>query len=1139
MNKYFTPLHLHTEYSLLDGAMTLPRLIERAKLLDFKSLAITDHGNVFGAVKFFGLCKKAGIKPVLGMEAYLAEDARVKNHENRYYHLVLLVQDKEGYKNLCKLISYSYTDGFYFKPRIDYAMLEKHSKGLIATSACLGGHIPKLLFEGNTEKVDEKIAWFNHYFKDRFFFEVQPADFEDQKRLNSLLYPLSEKYNIPLVATSDSHYLTKDDREAHEVMLTIQTQDTFDNPKRYTFGECRVHVRGMEEMLVAFPDHPQAVYQSGEIAAMCDFSFATGKLYFPQSPIPVAETPESYFKALCYKGLQRLLDREIIAEAKKEIYEKRLEEEIQLITNMGFIGYFLVVADFIQWAHKSGIPVGPGRGSAAGSVVSWVLQITNIDPLKYNLLFERFLNPERVSMPDIDIDFCIEGRERVIQYVRDRYGHDKVCHIITFGTMLAKGVIKDVSRVLGLPFEDSNAITALVPDQLKITLDEAISAEPKLQKLIEENQTVKHIFEIAKRLEGVTRHASKHAAGIVISPDPIDEVLPIYVPAKSNELVSQYSMTDLETLGFLKIDLLGLKNLTLIDRVLQLIKKNHSTVIDIEKIPLEDEPSFALIAAGNTSGVFQLESSGLKEVLKKLKPSKFEEIIAVNALYRPGPLGSGMVDDFIECKHGRQEITYIFPELAPILEETYGVIVYQEQVLKIASAIAGYSLGESDILRKAMGKKKPEEMEKQSKIFISRAEERGFDAQKAHELFDLMAYFAGYGFNKAHSAAYALIAYQTAYLKAHYPAEFMAELISLESANPEQMCFYIAESKAMGLEVLPPDINRSEVRFSVVEGKILFGIQGIKSVGSSALETIMEARKKNGPFTDLLDFCKRVDLRAVNKRVLEHLIFAGAFSQFPGNRAQQCDELSSIIEQALAHKKAVLTGQMTLFAGFSQDTENKKTAYVFKPREEWSNAELLAREYEVLGLYMSAHPLSGYQEQLKLLSVSPMSELKDKNIVIVAGVIKDKKEVITKKGDRMAFVTLEDGVSSASIIIFPKLFASIEKHLEEYATFVCRGTIDTESASAKIKADSFIPLDLIFEDQKYIKQIVIRHNEQLREDGLQRIKSRFLEGNVELKMLFVEQEKTLQLSANKKVRCQKTDLLQLQKELPITISCLF
>src|SRR3972149_7963740 len=604
MNKFFTNLHVHTDYSLLDGAISLDRLIQFGLEHEMPSLAISDHGNVFGAVKFFQKCKKAGIKPILGMEAYLTEDATLKDINNKYYHLLLIVQNEVGYKNLCKLISYSFTQGFYFKPRIDYRILEKHHEGLIATSSCLGGHIPKLLMNGQNEQALTLVDWFSaHFGKDRFFLEIQPEDQSEQKLLNKKLYELSAHTGLPLVATGDSHYCSPEDREAHEIMLSIQTHGKIDNPKRYTFGDCRVHLRNADDMLSLFPEHPEAIWNSGEIAQRCDFDFQTDKLFFPKFEIPQEHTQETYFKELCEKGLRQLIERGVIALQQFPEYESRLTLEIELITKMGFIGYFLVVSDFIQWAHRNDIPVGPGRGSAAGSLVAWALQITNIDPIKYNLLFERFLNPERVSMPDIDIDFCIEGREAVINYVREKYGNDKVCNIITFGTMMAKGVIKDVARVLGFSFEDSNAITNLVPEQLKITLTEAIEQEPRLQELINNNPRTKHIFDIAFKLEGLTRHASKHAAGIVISPDPIDEVLPVYVPPKTNELVTQYGMTELESIGFLKIDFLGLKNLTLIDRVLKLIKQNHGIMLDINKLPLDDAKTFELICDGIIAGL--------------------------------------------------------------------------------------------------------------------------------------------------------------------------------------------------------------------------------------------------------------------------------------------------------------------------------------------------------------------------------------------------------------------------------------------------------------------------------------------------------------------------------------------------------
>jgi len=1143
-SKHFTHLHLHTEYSLLDGAISLDKLIEFGKENQLKSLAITDHGNIFGAVKFFQKCKKAGIKPILGMEAYFTEDAKVKNADNKYYHLIILVQNATGYKNLCKLISYSFQEGFYFKPRIDYGILEKHSEGLIVTSACLGGHIPKLLMSDQKEELEKRLDWFLRVFgRDRFFLEVQPEDQEEQAVLNKKLFALSKEKNIKCVATADCHYVSLHDHEAHEIMLSIQTQAKMDSPNRFSFGDCRAYMRTTEQMLDEFKDYEDAVWNTGVIADMCNFDFETDKLFFPQFAIPENYTQESYFAHMCRIGLQRIKDDNLIPSDQHQIYDARLELEVDLITKMGFVGYFLVVSDFIQWAYRTGIPVGPGRGSAAGSLVAWSLQITNIDPLKYNLLFERFLNPERVSMPDIDIDFCIEGRDKVINYVRDKYGHDKVCNIITFGTMMAKGVIKDVARTLGLPFEDSNALTNLVPEQLKITLSQAIEQEPRLQQLIDNNPKIKKIFDIAFKLEGLTRHASKHAAGIVISPEPIDEVLPVYIPPKSTELVTQYAMTELESIGFLKIDFLGLKNLTLIDRVLQLVKKNHNITLDMNKLPLDDPHTFTLICEGKTSGVFQLESSGLKDVLRKLKPEKFEDIIAVNALYRPGPLGSGMVDDFIERKHGRQAIKYLFPELAPILEETYGVIVYQEQVIKIASAIGGYSLGEADILRRAMGKKKAEVMAEQGAIFTERATKKGFDGKKAQELFDLMAYFAGYGFNKSHSAAYALIAYQTAFLKANYLTEFLACLISLEATHPEKMSFYLQEAKDLGVTLLPPNINTSSIHFSAANNSILFGLQGIKNVGMAALENIIEVRNKKGPFVDLFDFCKRVDLRTANKRVIESLICAGAFDTLAGNRAQKYHEISHIIDLAIAHKKDALTGQMDIF-GIGKKTTNADEGYIFELRAEWPDREKLEKEHEVAGFYISSHPLETYKKQCTWFGVETFEDafnkaraLSREYITKNCALLKSRKDIVTKKGDRMAFLQCEDMSGSAEIIVFPKTFAKCEKWLGSHHVFIIKGAVDTTNeAQCKIKAQDIVPVELVLNEWPHIENITITMPDGVKEEIIESLKQKIAKGTAPLHVLFTENGKTLRLTTKEKVLLDMATAQELEDE-NITIKC--
>lgn len=1101
-NKHFTHLHLHTEFSLLDGAISLDNLVEYGKKHNLKALAISDHGNIFGAVKFFQKCKAVGIKPILGIEAYFTPNINIKNANQKYYHLIILVQNETGYKNLCKLISFSYQKGFYFKPRIDFEQLEKYNEGLIVTSACLGGYIPSMLMNNENDKALEAINWFKNVFGDRFYFEIQPEDQEEQAQLNIKLAQLSTECQVELVATGDCHYPHADDHEAHEVMLAIQTQSKMEDPERFTFGDCRAYMRTPQEMAEIFANYPNAYFNSGVIADRCNFDFTYNKLFFPKFAIPENQTPEEYFKLLCYKGLGELaekrIDQQLLA-----TYQARLDLEIDLIIKMGFVGYFLIVSEFIQWAKSVDIPVGPGRGSAAGSLVAWTLKITNIDPLKYNLLFERFLNPERISMPDIDIDFCIEGREKVIQHIKDLYGADKVCQIITFGTMMAKGVIKDIARTLGLPFEDANQLTNMIPDQLKITLEEAIKTEPKLAELIKNNTTIEKIFNLGFRLEGLTRHASKHAAGIVITPEPVDEMLPVYVPPKTTDLVTQYAMTELEAIGFLKIDLLGLKNLTLINKVIKLIKQNYNTIIDIDNLPLEDEATFKLVQKGQTSGVFQLESDGLKDVLIKLSPTKFEDIIAVNALYRPGPLGSGMVDDYIERRHGRQKIVNIFPELEPILAETYGVIVYQEQVMKIASTIAGYTLGQSDILRRAMGKKKAEVMIEQKDLFVQGALKNGFDGDKAGQLFDLMAYFAGYGFNKSHSAAYALIAYQTAYLKAHYPAEFMACLISLETANPDKMTFYLDEARSMGINIVSPDINRSLPDFCVEHKEIIFGLQGIKNVGLTALENIVATRIEK-PFKDLLDFCVRIDLRTANKRVIENLIYAGAFDKLPGNRAQKIAELAVIMEKAALIKESLLTGQMSLFGPAIKE----ETVYDFKPQEMWSNKETLEKEREVIGFYLSSHPIDIYKSVNIFFAAQELAINKLRPGQSIQGVAlkKSSRTIMTKKGDKMAFMAVEDKVGTAELIIFPTAYKKCNFSLDDCSMIAFTGVTEIENNIIKIKVQSLIKIDDRFEFNKF----EIFYDPKIMEN-LPQIATEIGAGNTEFCIEYKENNKSLML----------------------------
>ncbi len=1144
MSNHFTHLHLHTEFSLLDGAIRLPNLIKFAKEQQWQAIGISDHGNIFGAVKFFQLAKKEGIKPVLGIEMYFTPDVAIKDAKEKYCHLLVIVQNKEGYKNLCKLISLSYQQGFYFKPRIDYAMLATYSAGLIVCTACVGGHIPSLLLDGNVEEAKQRTQWFlDHFGRDRFFFELHPPEFDKQIALNPQLLKYSQEWGVQCIGACDAHYLRRDDRQAHDVMLAIQTKDQITNPDRYSFGDCYVYVRTTDEMLTTFKDTEEILWNTGRIADQCEFAFEFGKLLFPKFPVPEGLTETSYFEKLCWDGLEALKNEDLIPLELSAVYDDRLRLEIELIIKMGFVGYFLVVSDFIQWSKRQGIPVGPGRGSAAGSLVAWTMKITNIDPIKYNLLFERFLNPERVTMPDIDIDFCIERREEVINYVKDMYGHDCVCQIITFGTMMAKGVIKDVARAMGFPFQDANAITDLIPDQLKITLTEAMEQEPKLQQMVDSNPQVKQLFDVCFKLEGLTRHASKHAAGVVISPERLADCLPLFVPPKTTDLVSQYAMTELEAVGFLKMDFLGLKNLTVIQRALKAIEKNHGVKLNLDKLPVDDPKAFAILQKGQTKGVFQFESEGIGEVLRKLQPDKFEDLIAVNALYRPGPLGSGMVDDYIDRRHGRKPTTYVFEPLEPILSETYGVIVYQEQVMQIASAIGGYTLGGADILRRAMGKKKVEVMAQQKALFVEGARKGGFDEKKAAELFELMEYFAGYGFNKSHSAAYALVAYHTAYLKANYPNEFMAALVTFETDNPDQLTKYLQEIHDMGLNTIAPNVNRSEKEFAATSDGIVFGLQGIKNVGSAALDTIIAEREKK-PFVDLLDFCKRVDLRAVNKRVIESLIYAGAMDCLPGNRAQKAAELDKIIDIAHAQQEAAKTGQMGLF-GMAEEAPTAETAdapvtlHSFAPLEEWSDKIKLEKEKEVTGFYLSNHPLKTFPatDWLEYQTIEEAKEL-IKNVtsikepwVTCLALIQSHKVITTKKGDKMAFASAEDLTSNAELIIFPTTYAQVAPLLDEHQVFIIKGVVDiTSTNTCKIKVNALIPAQNLFTDPTIIKSVCIHFDGAISEEALQTVKATLPAGSYPLHCAFKENGFELLLMSNTNVDCSLEALKQLTEQ---------
>ncbi|HEY6006924.1 MAG TPA: DNA polymerase III subunit alpha, partial [Geobacteraceae bacterium] len=867
----FVHLHLHSQYSLLDGAIRIGDLVKKAKEYAMPAVAVTDHGNMFGAMEFYLKCQGSGVKPIIGAEVYVAPGSRFSKEANSAsgegsaFHLILLCENNVGYKNLSRLVSTGYKEGFYYKPRIDKEVLAAHSEGLICLSACLKGEVAWLCGRNRVEEAVATARWFSELFPERYYIELQENTLPEQTVANERLLEVARELSLPLVATNDCHYLNKADAHAHEILLCIQTGKTMNDENRMRFSADEFYMKSPQEMAAAFHYAPEALANTVRIAERCNLEFDFKTYHFPRFEPPPGESLDEMLERQAHEGLSERLVTirakypDLTPEQEKGYFD-RLRIELDCIKQMGFPGYFLIVADFINWAKDHGIPVGPGRGSAAGSLVAYAIRITDLDPLPYNLLFERFLNPERISMPDIDVDFCQDRREEVIHYVTEKYGRDKVCQIITFGTMAARGVIRDVGRALDMAYGDVDRIAKLVPEVLGISLEEALKQEPKMNELAAGDPRVKELLDTALCLEGLARHASTHAAGVVVAPDVLEEFCPVYKDQKSGSLTTQYSMKYVEKIGLVKFDFLGLKNLTVIDNAVKLVRAGKLPEFDITRLRDDDEESYKLLQAGNTTGVFQLESSGMKELLTKLKPSCFEDIIAVCALYRPGPLGSGMVDDFIERKHGRKKVVYDLPQLEPILKDTYGVIVYQEQVMQIARTLAGYSLGGADLLRRAMGKKDPAEMAKQRDIFLEGAKKNSIDTKKAEGIFDLMAKFAEYGFNKSHSAAYALVAYQTAYLKAHHPVEFLAALLTEDMGNTDKVIKNIADCREMGIEVLPPDINASDKSFRVLGNSIRFGFGAIKNVGESAILAILEARQE-GPFKDIYEFCERVDLR--------------------------------------------------------------------------------------------------------------------------------------------------------------------------------------------------------------------------------------------------------------------------------------
>jgi DNA polymerase III subunit alpha len=1072
----FVHLHLHTDYSLLDGACDLEEVVDEAARRKMPAVAVTDHGNLFAAESFYHAAKTRGVKPIIGCEVYVAKgsrhdrgDAPQRDAANGHAgpaaepgqrgnnHLVLLCENAEGYRNLIKLVSAGYLEGFYYKPRIDYDLLAQHSRGLIALSACLRGAVTENLVEERPDDARDAAYRLRDIFgKGNFFLEIQDQGLEIEKRVNPKIAALSRETGIPLVATNDCHYLKHSDSHAQEVLLCIQTGKTMSDAHRMKFATDQFFFKTAEEMAQVFGEIPDAMERTVAIAERCNVKIDSMRNSFPDFQVPEGQTVDSYFEAVSRQGFaSRMPILEARAKAgllRKTLseYEARLSNEIKMIQKMRYSGYFLIVWDFIRHARSQGIPVGPGRGSAAGSLVSYALQITDVDPLQYDLLFERFLNPERVSMPDIDIDFCMRRRGEVIEYVTGKYGRSNVAQIITFGTMAAKAAIKDVGRAMDLPYGEVDRIAKLVPAQLNITLDEALKQAPQLKSLIDGDARYKDLMEVAQRLEGLARHASTHAAGVVISPEPLTNIVPLY---KSNrdEITTQYDMKGLEHIGLLKMDFLGLTTLTVLDDTVRMIEQNRNFRVDLSTLTLDDEATYKLFARGETTAIFQFESHGMRDILRRYQPTRLEDLTALNALYRPGPIQGGMIDDFINRKHGKKKVTYDLPELKEILEETYGVILYQEQVMQIANRLPGFSLGEADILRRAMGKKNHAEMAAQREKFLAGSAARKVPAKKAEKIFDLMAEFAGYGFNKSHSCAYALLAYQTAYLKTHYPVEFMAALLTSETGNTEKVVKYINESRGMGITVLPPDVNSSDLDFTPVGEAIRFGLRAIKNVGENTVKGILDARTELGRFTSIYQFCDHIDSRLLNKRVLESLIKSGAMDSLGSRRSQMYAVIDRAMEKAQRLQREKTSGQHGLFGGASAAPEPAEDP--LPDLEEWPEHEILSSEFATVGFYISGHPLSKYASKLAELGAIELAAVEGRangQEITVAGIVVAMRSMRSRKGDRWGILTLQDMTGTLEILAFPESFARLEGVFKSNAPLVLKGRVNVEEAGTRL-----------------------------------------------------------------------------------------
>jgi DNA polymerase-3 subunit alpha len=1110
--KKFVHLHLHTDYSLLDGAIQIKPLAKRAAELGMQSCAMTDHGNMFGAISFYQAMKAQGVKPIIGCEVYIARGSRKDRAgaagpgEKANFHLILLAKNLEGYRNLVRLTSKAYTEGFYYKPRIDRELLAQHSKGLVALSACMSGMPSALLARDCFEDAASVAIEFQEIMgRGNYFLEIQEHGLEAQKRIRKSLVELSRKTGIPLVATNDAHYLTPDDAVAHDVLLCIGSGKTIKDPNRLRYGPPNFYVRSPEEMWAIFgKEIPETLTRTVEIAEMCDLQLPTGMNYLPNYPIPASDADlsiDEYFEKVVREGYERrrqqVWERQISRNSLRyplSDYQERISREITMIKRMGFPGYFLIVWDFIRYAQEHGIPVGPGRGSAAGSLVAYCLNITDVDPLQYDLLFERFLNPERVSMPDIDIDFCVRGRGEVINHVADLYGRDSVCQIITFGTMASKAAIKDVGRALDMPYAEVERIAKLIPPPIRgrnVSISQALESVPELRKAVEGNQQVRGLIDLAKRLEGCARHSSVHAAGVVISPAPLQELVPVAVSSK-DELTTQYSMSDLEKTGMLKMDFLALTALTVISDCLLSIKQSLGVEVVWEDVRLDDEKTMMLFAEGRTEAVFQFESSGMQEICRKLKPKGLEDLAALNALYRPGPLDGGMVDDFIERHHGHKAVRYIVPEMKEILSNTYGILVYQEQIMQLAQKLAGYSLGDADLMRRAMGKKKREEMSIHEQKFVNGAVEKGIKREKAQQIFSLMAQFADYGFNRSHSVAYAYLAFQTAYLKAHFPEHFYAAVLSNELQDAVKVFKYSNELRGQGIRLLPPDVNESMSGFTPLQGAIRYGLAAIKGIGQSSVNAIIDARS-SGKFRSFSNFVECVGQGALNKRVLESLVCAGAFDSLVVNnqpishwRACLYGAIDSALARASRAQRNKSRGQSDLFGEGGSNTAIDSADESLPETSAWSHSELLAAEKNALGFYISGHPLENFLDvlgELRSTKISDLSGVASGTKIFVGGIVTNVQVRTTKTGNRFALMRLEDQTGGVKCVCWPEAFGKCEKSLQDDVPVLVTGKVEaSDEGTVTIISEEISRLEDIL--QRKSKGLIIQVPVNITDDNL-------------------------------------------------------